>query len=120
MRKFVSSSADIENEQFFPSEFKNNDRKKIRLIAHYSRTGVLESARNFQTNVVLSWNKNASMLSDILTLGVSKLPDSTKLGTGRVNIEMARDIGILEGGEGGSRFMLPPGYQNRTIFVFGD
>ena len=89
-------------------------------MAHYSRSHLLESARVFQKKVVSMWNKKAADLSELMTLGVSKFPDNTTKGTGMVNIEIARDIGILEGGDGGSRFVLGDNYDKRTVFIFGD
>ena len=69
----------------------------MRLISHYSRTNLLENTMIFQKIVATRWNKNTGKLSELMTLGVSKFPDHTTKGTGMVNIEVAREISILEG-----------------------
>ena len=51
---------------------------------------------------------------------VSKFPDSTAKGTGMINIEMAKDIGFLSGGENGSKFKLANDDESKIIFAFSN
>ena len=120
IKKFVASTYDISDEIFYPACLKTLNRQTIKLITHYSRGGLLEYADTFQKRVVGMWNCNAGDLSEIVAMGVSKFEDSTVMGTGMVNIELAKDAGLLNGGVNGCKFDLQDGYDKRKLFVFGD
>ena len=115
--------APIEKEvhDWFPQNFRTENRTKFKLISHYCDSGsILDDARTFQKRVVGGWYENVNNLSELIIMGASNFPDSTTKGTGMVSVELAKDAGLLIGGHQNLFMKLADCYKSRKTFVFGD